>query len=95
MDVFNIGKRILGTPFALCSKPQEVRFQQHVKLRAWRPRLLSSWEGRKAARDQAGFLQRKLPSQLPSTSTDSLWPFKFYLSSIPSEKELFQTHGCK
>jgi len=86
-------EKILRTPFILCSKPPEPGFQQHVKPRAWRPRPLSGWEDRKAAREQAGFLQRKLSSQsqLPSPSTDSLWPFKFYLSS---ERSFFKPTGA-
>lgn len=74
----------------------------HTLQQAPRPRILAAWEtknletvaqlGRqKTARDQAGFLQRKLPSQLPPTPTDSSFmPFKLYLSS---ENLLFQTHG--
>lgn len=50
MDVFNIGRRILGTPFALCSKPQELSFEQRVTPRARRPRLLSGRADGKVAK---------------------------------------------
>lgn len=76
MDVSDIGKRDLGTPFTLCCKAQELRFQQHVNPKACRLWLL---RGKKKSSQRPGrFSTENLISQHSSKPKASLWPFKFY-----------------
>lgn len=92
MDVSDIGKRDLGTPFTLCCKAQELRFQQHVNPKACRLWLLRG--KKKAVRDQAGFLQKTLFPSIHLNLQLLCGLSSFTPSSIPNERRFFKPMGA-